>query len=68
LVNKVPPGTNADALRDQVTAMYQTEVAALLPLTTEMVRLASGDLFCNRYPDHPLTQQLQGVAQRIAKA
>lgn len=65
LINKVPPGTNTEALRDQVAAMYQTEVAALLPLSTEMVRMGSGDLFCNRYPDHPLTQQLQAVAQRI---
>jgi MinD-like ATPase involved in chromosome partitioning or flagellar assembly len=64
LVNKIPPGTNTDALRDQVTAMYQTEVAAMLPLSTEMVRLGSSDIFCNRYPII-LDQQLQ-VAQRIA--
>jgi septum site-determining protein MinD len=68
LINKVPPGTNTDALRDQVAAMYQTEVAAMLPLSTEMVRMGSSDLFCNRFPEHPLTQQLQGVARRIAPA
>jgi septum site-determining protein MinD len=65
LLNKVPPGTDADVLSEQVATMFQTEVAAALPLSTEMVRLASGDIFCNRYPDHPLTQKLQEVAQRI---
>ncbi len=67
ILNKVPPGADTDALREQVAAMYRTEVAALLPLSTEMVRLGSGDIFCNRYPDHPLTHQLRDVAQRIIK-
>jgi len=65
ILNKVPPGTDTDALKEQVAAMYRTDVAALLPLSTEMVRLGSGDIFCNRYPDHPLTHQLREVAQRI---
>ena len=34
----------------------------MLPLNTEMVRLASGDIFTNRFPDHPFTHELQGVA------
>jgi len=65
ILNKVPPGTDVDALGEQVAAMYRTEVAAQLPLSTEMVRLGSGDIFVNRYPDHPLTQQLREVAHRI---
>ena len=40
LINKVPPGMDVVALREQVEAMYQAEVAAIvLPLNTEMVRL-----------------------------
>jgi MinD-like ATPase involved in chromosome partitioning or flagellar assembly len=65
LINKVPPGMDVDALSEQVGKMFQTEVAAALPMSTEMVRTASGDIFCNRYPDHPLTQILRAVAQRI---
>jgi MinD-like ATPase involved in chromosome partitioning or flagellar assembly len=65
LVNKVPPGMDAVALKMQVEAMYKTEVAAILPLSNEMVRTASGDIFSNRYPDHPLTLEFAEVAQRI---
>ncbi len=65
LVNKVPPGMNTNELRDKIQAMYQAEVAAVLPLNTEMVRLASGEIFANRFPDHPFTQALQGVVRKI---
>ena len=41
------------------------EVAAVLPLSNEMVRNASSDIFANRYPDHPLTHELAAVARRI---
>ena len=67
VINKVPQGMDADALRAQVGKMFETEVAAVLPLSTEMVRTASGDIFCNRYPDHPLATALQTVADRIAR-
>jgi len=65
ILNKVPPGADLDLLHEQVSSMYRTDVAALLPLSTEMVRLGSGDIFCNRFPEHPLTQQLKDLAKRI---
>ncbi|MDX1947051.1 MAG: MinD/ParA family protein [Pirellulaceae bacterium] len=65
ILNKVAPGTDPIALREQVEDMYQAEVVAVLPLSTEMVQMASSDLFCNRYPTHPLTKQLEIVANRI---
>lgn len=67
ILNKVPPGLDHSALREQVAGMYRAEVAALLPLSTEMARMASGDIFTNRYPSHPLTQELQRIAQRIVR-
>jgi hypothetical protein len=30
-----------------------------------MMELASSDLFCLRYPDHPLTQVMKSVAQQV---
>ena len=48
-------------------AMYDTEVLAALPLNNEMARLGSGGLFCNRFPDHPFSQALKGVAERILR-
>jgi len=67
LLNKVPTDMDPAALRVQVEAMYKTEVAAVFPLSTEMVRMGSGDIFSNRFPDHPLTIELSNVARRIVK-
>jgi septum site-determining protein MinD len=65
LINKVPPGMDCVALKQQVEAMYNVEVAAVLPLSNEMVRNASADIFVNRYPEHPLTRELSAIAMRI---
>lgn len=65
LVNKVPPTMDRQALREKVEALYQAEVAAMLPLNEEIVQVASGAIFSNRYPDHPFTRNLRPVADRI---
>jgi len=67
ILNKVPSGMDEAALREQVEGLYRVDVAGLLPLSTEMARLASSDLFTNRYPTHPLTLQLQAIARRIVQ-
>lgn len=67
ILNKVPPGTDLAMLREQVQGMYKVEVAATLPLSTEMARMASSDLFTNRYPTHPLTLELQAIANRLVR-
>jgi MinD-like ATPase involved in chromosome partitioning or flagellar assembly len=65
VINKVPAGMDPVALRVQVEGMYRADVAAVLPLSVEMARTASGDIFCNRFPDHPLTRELKAVVKRI---
>jgi MinD-like ATPase involved in chromosome partitioning or flagellar assembly len=65
LVNKIAPGTDLGMLHEHVTRLYNAPVAAMLPLTTEMVRLGSSDIFVNRYPEHPLTLELRRVAQQL---
>ena len=67
VVNKVPAGMDPVALRVQVEGLYKADVAAVLPLSIEMARMASGDIFCNRYPMHPLTQELQDVVKRLIR-
>src|SRR5262249_6248489 len=64
-INKMAPGTDTMELREKEENMYQSEVAAALPLNVEMVRLASGEIFTNRFPDHPFSQELKSVANRI---
>ena len=67
IINKVPAGTDTAALKTQVEDLYKADVAAVLPLSVEMARTASGDLFCNRYPTHVLTRDLETVVQRIVR-
>jgi MinD-like ATPase involved in chromosome partitioning or flagellar assembly len=65
VVNKVPPGMDPVQLRERVEQLYQAEVAALLPMNYEIVRVASGGIFVNRFPEHPMTLALRQVAERV---
>lgn len=65
ILNKVPPGLDPHQLRRKVESIYNVEVAAVLPMNFEIVRVASGGLFVNRFPDHPFSRALSTVADRI---
>ncbi|MBD2775170.1 MinD/ParA family ATP-binding protein [Iningainema tapete] len=65
VVNKVLPDFDLDALRRQVEMAYNTKVAGILPLAEEMVQLASSDIFCLRYPNHPFSQGVVAIAKQI---
>ena len=65
LINKALPNLDFDALRQQVEKIYNTPVAGILPVSDEMMQLASSDLFCLRNPNHPLTQEMEKVAKQI---
>ena len=65
IVNKVPRGVDTEDLREQMTAAYAAETVAILPLAEEVVQNASGGLFSLTNPDHPWSQQMRGVAERL---
>ncbi len=65
LVNKVLPSFDFEAVRARVQATYGVDVAGVLPLSEDMVRLASGGVFCLRYPEHQITATLISVADQI---
>ncbi len=65
IVNKVPTDLDLVALKSHVQGLFRVDVEALLPLSMEMAKTASGDVFCNRYPNHPLTHSLQSVVPRL---
>jgi MinD-like ATPase involved in chromosome partitioning or flagellar assembly len=65
VVNRVLSTVNFSALSEQISQIYEAEVAGLFPNCDEMMELASSDLFCLRYPDHPLTQVMKSVAQQV---
>lgn len=65
LLNKVPPGMDRQGLKERVEASYGAPVIAMLPLNHEIVRVASGGIFVNRFPEHPMTRELQLVVERL---
>ena len=65
LVNKVPSGLETRVLKDHLERTYKTEVAAVFPLNFEIVELASSGIFALKYPEHPFTEQINKVADRI---
>jgi len=65
LVNKALSSFDFPALKKQVEETYGAPVAAILPLTEEMIQLGSSDIFSLRFPDHPLTQIYNNVANLL---
>ena len=65
MVNKVLASFNFAALKDQIETTYGVPVAGIMPLSEEMIRLGSRDIFCLCYPDHPFSQVIQSVAEQL---
>ncbi|HEX3359016.1 MAG TPA: MinD/ParA family protein [Tepidisphaeraceae bacterium] len=65
LVNKVPAAFDREQVREKVAKTYNAQVAGVIQLTDEVVRLASGGVFCLLYPDHPVAKQIRGIADLI---
>lgn len=68
VVNKALPAFDFVDLRQQVETIYNVSVAGILPLSEEMVLLASKGIFCLRYSEHPISQTIKEIAQQIAVA
>ncbi len=67
VVNKVLPTFDFDALRQQMETLYNTPVAGIVPLSEEIVQLASSGLFCLRYSDHPFSHTVKEIAGQIVR-
>lgn len=65
VANKVLPEVNGDALSKKVEKTYQVPVAGVLPISTEMFRLASQGIFCLSYPNSSFTQELKKISNKI---
>ena len=66
VLNKVPSGVDLDDLVAQMQETYDAETLAILPLSEDVVRNASGDLFALVSPEHEWSVQLRVVADRMA--
>ena len=68
LVNKVPSDIEAHALRGHLERTYKMPIAGIFTLNFEVVQLASSGIFSLRHPQHPFSQQIEIVAQKITSA
>lgn len=66
LVNKVLEPYDEAAVRAQMESTYNVPVAGVLPLSSDVVRLASAGVFALAHPQHAVTDVLRDVARRIA--
>ena len=65
VINKALTSYDFDALRKQVETTYNSQVAAILPLSEDVARLQSSDIFTLRYPDHPFSQSIRNVVTLV---
>ncbi len=65
VVNKALPSMNFEDLRAKVEKIYQVPVAAVLPLTTELVQLASSGLISLVHPELEVSREIRKVADQI---
>jgi MinD-like ATPase involved in chromosome partitioning or flagellar assembly len=65
LINKVPYSLNVRKLKEEVAEAYQCPVVGVLPLSEELVSLASAGIFVLQYPESPMTYKLKNVAAAL---
>ncbi|MGD9973872.1 MAG: MinD/ParA family protein [Desulfatirhabdiaceae bacterium] len=65
LINNVPPTFDTDQIRKTVSGAYNCPVAGIIPHCSEMMALASHDIFALRYPGHPIVAELRRVAEAL---
>jgi septum site-determining protein MinD len=65
LANKVVGQVDRQDIVQKIKQGYGYDVIGILPFAEEMARLGSDGVFAARYPTHPLSKELQVIAQRI---
>uniref|UniRef100_B8HXQ2 Cobyrinic acid ac-diamide synthase n=1 Tax=Cyanothece sp. (strain PCC 7425 / ATCC 29141) TaxID=395961 RepID=B8HXQ2_CYAP4 len=65
VVNKVPRSYELESLKEQVSNTYNATVAGVLPLSEEMLQLASSGIFCLHYPSHPFSLTIKSMVEQI---
>ena len=65
MVNKAPEGLDPAHVESRVREAYGCDVAAVLPHSDELMRLASAGVFSLRFPAHPMTDLYRQVATRV---
>lgn len=65
VINKALTSYDFTALKKQVETTYNSQVAAILPLSEDVARLQSSDIFSLRFPDHPFSQSIRNIVALV---
>ena len=65
VINKALTSYDFDALRKQVEDIYDAKVATILPLSEDVARLQSSDIFSLRFPDHAFSRSIRDIVTLI---
>jgi septum site-determining protein MinD len=68
VINKALTSYDFDDLRERIEDLYAAPVAAILPLSEDVARMQSADLFSLRYPDHPFSEGMRNIVAAIEAA
>jgi MinD-like ATPase involved in chromosome partitioning or flagellar assembly len=68
VINKALTSYNLDDLREHVEGTYASPVATILPLSEDVARIQSADIFSLRYPDHAFTDGIRRIAGCVEAA
>lgn len=65
LINKALTEYDFEDLKKQVETTFETPVVGIFPESEDMLRLASSGIFFLKYPNHPISQAVEKIAQQI---
>lgn len=65
VINKALTSYDFADLQKRIEDIYDAPVAAILPLSEDVARMQSADLFSLRYPDHPFSVGIRNIVTAI---
>jgi len=65
IMNRVPDDFNFAQIRQQVESLYNLQIIAMLPHDNDLLKLASEELFCGKFPKHRITKEFERIASHI---
>jgi MinD-like ATPase involved in chromosome partitioning or flagellar assembly len=65
VINKALTSYDFDDLQKRIEDTYDAPVAAILPLSEDVARLQSADIFSLRYPDHVFSEGIRNIVAAI---
>lgn len=65
VVNKIPDVFDFEEVKKKIEDTYDTEVAALMPHSDDMMILGSSGIFALKHPDSPVTVELKKLANKL---